>query len=606
LVLENEHLRATVAPELGGRLLSLIDKDADYELLDRNPVFQPANLALRNAWFSGGVEWNPSHFGHHYQTCSPVYAARVRGSRGEPVLRIYEWDRVKAFPWQVDFHLPPGARFLFTRVRLVNPHDAELPMYWWTNIAVPERARTRTICPVETALHSTDGKEVSSMTVPMHKGLDTSYAQNMPGAREFFFRIPAEQRKWVAALEDDGRGLAHVSTPRLRGRKAFYWGMNQGGRQWQEFLAAPGRAYLEIQAGLARTQMESVPMPANTQWSWTEAFGLIGVDPKKAHSANWNESWRTVDTELAARLPQAALDALDHDFAAVTARAADEVLATASGWGALERRRLAAQKQPDRIPAELAFTNLGDEQRPWLELLEKGALPTPANDADPGQLMTQPEWRDLLERAVAANKGDHWSSWYHLGNMRLENFDPKSARDAWDRSLKHRRTAWALRNLAILASREADTNPPTAKILPEPASKVAADLLRDAWEAGPRTAALAVEYARQLLQTAQFSRLFDFTRTLPPDMQRHERIMILSANAALEVGDLAAVEQVFKHDFGTIREGEVTLTDLWFQYHERRLAKEEKIPIDDALKARVRKEFPPSQRIDFRVIQEIN
>ena len=57
-VLENECLKATFVTELGGRLWSLYDKKAKRALLYANDVFQPGNLALRNAWFSGGVEWN--------------------------------------------------------------------------------------------------------------------------------------------------------------------------------------------------------------------------------------------------------------------------------------------------------------------------------------------------------------------------------------------------------------------------------------------------------------------------------------------------------------------------------------------------------------------
>ena len=57
-IVENEYLRATFLPELGGRLWSLYDKEHGKELLYVNPVFQPANLAIRNAWFSGGVEFN--------------------------------------------------------------------------------------------------------------------------------------------------------------------------------------------------------------------------------------------------------------------------------------------------------------------------------------------------------------------------------------------------------------------------------------------------------------------------------------------------------------------------------------------------------------------
>src|SRR5215216_5670908 len=63
-VLENDILSATFLLELGGRLWSLYHKQSGRELLSVNPVFQPANLALRNAWFSGGVEWNIGTIGH--------------------------------------------------------------------------------------------------------------------------------------------------------------------------------------------------------------------------------------------------------------------------------------------------------------------------------------------------------------------------------------------------------------------------------------------------------------------------------------------------------------------------------------------------------------
>lgn len=55
LVLENEHLKATLLPTMGGRLWSLFDKDEGRELLFENPALRIANLAIRNAWFSGGV-----------------------------------------------------------------------------------------------------------------------------------------------------------------------------------------------------------------------------------------------------------------------------------------------------------------------------------------------------------------------------------------------------------------------------------------------------------------------------------------------------------------------------------------------------------------------
>ena len=58
IILENEYLRATFFPHYGGKLASLFDKEKGKELLFSNPVIRPCNLAIRNAWMSGGVEWN--------------------------------------------------------------------------------------------------------------------------------------------------------------------------------------------------------------------------------------------------------------------------------------------------------------------------------------------------------------------------------------------------------------------------------------------------------------------------------------------------------------------------------------------------------------------
>src|SRR5436190_320409 len=101
-VLENQHLKATFLLELGGRLRSLIDKRTGRELLFVNPVFQPANFAVRDAWFTGGVEWNISIIGHGPLSCEPLFAARVVADDGTQVLRMYEWERIRRLPFQID------------------------------------------------------------------------------------------------------------------------------------------------------------------------------------------------------------------------------------------------------------------------------------------------------------------------------------------------------------------------------------------------------------------------------------------------------------------------------------------------------------------------
>ena len=122
-VLESDALRATVALDLGGRLLSLFDRRADRELLYVNPVVQPANLALRNAWFSGGVEWNIGTRGHSPTTMDTLHAAAVEGPDGEPMLRLWEWERLRGVVFQVDLWMPPSSAVLLAHIRIRNLND---------------------------------------------------------------------------------------------------------------------------------------------------------------------------------------------------------------------------------------------------------------------------------------------------------------------------------------------------------------------------------------------------------------------------------------------------------------------------------------------------
>ena len=167
IVLENAHLRATLLPELGGRLWSLYDKDAGRELLHVNPVFQPCNLALRNAWFSGGVEWNVGIIGHSPLTAEDMACESLTLADGTPVLRMYQYERVRRLLYRVEVFLPEEARALYVRVRIDNTSDQETAVYWWSNMAVDEREDVRVIAPADEAFHYGYGRKLTKVPVPV-------------------------------------------------------------------------------------------------------------------------------------------------------------------------------------------------------------------------------------------------------------------------------------------------------------------------------------------------------------------------------------------------------------------------------------------------------
>ena len=150
VILENDYLQAAFLPELGGRLWSLFDKQTGRDLIYRNSQLRLGNLAVRNAWFAGGIEWNFGRRGHDANTCQPIFTAVTRDDDDNPVLRFYDYSRERNATRQMDFSLPPDSRFLLGRMRIVNPNRYAIPMYHWSNIAVAEEPGERIIVPAET------------------------------------------------------------------------------------------------------------------------------------------------------------------------------------------------------------------------------------------------------------------------------------------------------------------------------------------------------------------------------------------------------------------------------------------------------------------------
>jgi hypothetical protein len=593
IVLENELLAATFLPELGGRLYSLYDKTHQRELLTRNPVFQPANLAIRNAWFSGGIEWNIGRFGHSALTCSPVFAMEIADWNGAPGLRLYEFERAQCLLWQTDFFLPADSEFLIAHTRVVNPRDEPTSMYWWTNIAVPEAPGVRVLAPARHALNldlQSDRLEMEEL--PILGGGDSTYAANAPRAAEFFMLTQSADLPWIAALNDLGYGLVEASTPRLSARKLFCWGMGSSGRRWQEYLSLPGEAYIEIQAGLAPSQLHGLVMDAQSTWQWTEIFGALQADPELAHSVDWNVAWKSVDAQLKRKVSAAQLAEWERLAQQLVDAPASRFLYQASGWGALEAARLASGgKSP--FPPAFVFpsSTLGKEQQRWMTLLQQGIFPAQSVEEAPGEWMTQKEWQVLLERGLEQETNRHWFTWLHLGVMRFESFDEFGAERAWLESLALQPSVWARRNLGMLYFMRHQFG----AALKEYAS---AWTLAQGLDAADQTS-LAQECLNVLYRSRRFEQAAEFYRCLPEPIQRDNRMQILRGQIALALNDLDTVEFLLQREYAVVRENETSLRDLWYELTARQMAARQDIPLDDQLRQEIKKQQRPPYQIDL-------
>ncbi|NUK03919.1 DUF5107 domain-containing protein [Streptomyces lunaelactis] len=557
IVIENERLRATVLPGLGGRIHSLHHKPAGRELLYRNPVFQPADFALNGAWFSGGIEWNIGATGHTTLSCAPLHAALVPAPDGGEMVRLWEWERLRDLPFQVDLWLPADSDFLHVGVRIRNPHERPAPVYWWSNIAVEEHESTRVIAPADEAWHFGYERSLRRVPVPDFQGADRTYPLRSEYPADYFYDVPAEARKWIASLDEGGRGLVQTSTDILRGRKLFLWGSGRGGRRWQDWLTEPGTTgYAEIQAGLARTQVEHIRLDGGEEFSWLESYGPLAADAATVHGDDWSAARAEVGSRLSEALPREAVDAAYEAWRPYADAEPAETLATGSGWGALEVLR-----EGHKLPGTpFEESTLGEEQAPWRELLRTGVFPEPRRVTPPGPSLVAPHWRDMLETAPADPLAE-----YHLGVAQWHAGDLAQAVRSWERGLELAPSRWPLlRCLAV-----ADQQGGNAERAAERYAEAFDDLCEerrddgDSWTAA--TVALGREAIAALLAVRRTAEARDVWSRLRPSVLERGRFRLIDAQLLLAEGRAAEARAVFDAGFevADLREGAEILGEVW-------------------------------------------
>ncbi|MEU3840501.1 DUF5107 domain-containing protein [Streptomyces sp. NPDC028635] len=551
LVIENDRLRATVLPGLGGRIVSLLHKPTRRELLYRNPVLQPANFALNGAWYSGGIEWNIGATGHTTLSCAPLHAARVPGPDGTDMLRLWEWERLRDLPFQVDLWLPDGSDFLYVGVRVRNPHERPVPAYWWSNIAVPEECRV--LAPASEAYHFGYERRLRRVPVPAYDGADRTYPLGSPYAADYFYDVPARRRPWIATLDENGHGLVQTSTDGLRGRKLFVWGHLPGGRRWQQWLTEPGTGgYCEIQAGLARTQLEHVRLEEHSEVTWLEAYGPLDADPE----GGWDAVVGRAEARLEAVLPAADVDAAHSAWLPHADTEPTETLAAGSGWGALEVLRGGFELPGTPFPE----ATLGAQQEPWLALLRTGALPGPSGERPPGESLVAPHWRDMLETAPARPHTE-----YHLGVAQWHAGDRAQAVRSWERALPLAVPRWPLLRCLAVADREGGH----AERAAERYAEAFDDLCREPHGDGPEWAAVTAALGREAIEALLAAGRTEAARAvwerLLPEMRERGRFRLIEAALLLAEGRTSEARAVFDAGFevADLREGDEVIGRLW-------------------------------------------
>ena len=250
--LENEYLKCSVLPDLGGHVYTCTDKISGQPMFYQNPSIKKADISYRGAWAAFGIEFN-FPVSHNWVSLSPVDFAFGQKDDGSASVEVGNIERVYGMQWSVELVLRPHSTILEQKVTLNNRSDFRHRFYWWNNAGIQVWDDSRIQYPMRfTASHGfrdvepwpieADGNDLS-IVKNQTKGPVSSFVH---GSREPFMGV------WHPHTNT---GTVHYADyAQLPAKKIWSWGTDPDGLDWRKALSDNDSAYVEVQAGLFRNQ----------------------------------------------------------------------------------------------------------------------------------------------------------------------------------------------------------------------------------------------------------------------------------------------------------------------------------------------------------------
>ena len=250
--LENEYLKCSVLPDIGGHLYTCIDKISGQPMFYANPSIKKAQIGYRGAWAAFGIEFN-FPVSHNWVSMSPVDFAWAKNGDGSASVWVSNIDRPYGMQWTVELRLAPGSAVLEERVTLYNRSDARHRFYWWNNAGVRVWDDSRIWYPMRWAA-SHGFTAVDSWPVNI-AGVDLSVIRNQTGGTVSEF-VHGSREPFMGIYHPKTQtGVAHYADyADLPAKKIWSWGVDADGLDWRRALSDDNSGYVEVQAGLMRNQ----------------------------------------------------------------------------------------------------------------------------------------------------------------------------------------------------------------------------------------------------------------------------------------------------------------------------------------------------------------
>lgn len=259
IVLQNEYVKATICPDLGGKVYSLIHKPSGKEVLYVPGVIRHTRILPRFYFIAGGIE--VSFPISHSPTQNEAIFYKIDKTKDRIYITCGERELRFGMQWSVEYSLGMNDNFLTQRVIFHNPGRISYPWMSWSNAALPSAPDTRYDFPKGKVLsHSS---KIDSIDWEKQGPKKESNIKEMTG----YFWKTKDVNAFGAFTPSVGTGLYHIADEKIApGIKLWSYGTADDS-SWAVLSTAKHQTYIEIQGGPIGDQSIKLEMqPKQTRW----------------------------------------------------------------------------------------------------------------------------------------------------------------------------------------------------------------------------------------------------------------------------------------------------------------------------------------------------
>lgn len=248
VVLENDYIRLSLFPEVGGKIWGAVDKTTGKEFVYDNSVAKFRDIAMRGPWTSGGIEFNFGIIGHAPSSSTPVDYLVKEKADGSVSCYIFSYEWVTRTAWTVEVNLPKDKGYFTTHTTWYNQSSLDQPYYQWMNAGYPVGKEAQFCYPGNRGIGH--GGEVFAFPVD-EQGRDIGWYEknNFGGSKSYHILGYYNDYYGVYWHGEDFGSIHHADFDEKLGMKIFLWGLSREGAIWEDLLTDTDGQYIELQSG---------------------------------------------------------------------------------------------------------------------------------------------------------------------------------------------------------------------------------------------------------------------------------------------------------------------------------------------------------------------